>query len=570
MADAKRLFTTIALMAVCLVMMAGPAGRGVYRTLQLDNGQQMRAMLVGDEFGHFWLGDDGKAYLLVDGSYLVVDEAAITHKAQVRRDEANALRAKRMPHTRGFGDYPGYSGPHKALVILVNFADVAFQDANPNAIFQRVFNEENFNETPFVGSVADYFRDQSRGLFTLDFDIVGPVTLSRERAYYGQDSIGEHDIHIGDMVIEAGGLVKDTISDWHQYDWDGNGIVDQVYLIFAGHQQSETGIEELIWSHQYYLSALQAKAQCSGPFMVADGLWVNNYACSPELNYKNNIFGIGAICHEYSHCLGLADTYDRGTGKGQGMYSWDLMCHGLEFEYYYHPVGYTSFERCKLGWMEPIVLEDADTTIVGMKSLEQGGECYIIYNKGHRDEFYLLENRQLDKWDAVLYGSGLLITHVDYDQIIYEGHSINADYNHQRMTWVPADGLYQTEIDDGRSYYTLVGTSTDPFPQEGVTSFNRSYVANEDQALRAVRLFNPNIDGTNTIDWSIEDITQNVDGTISFRFVANYSGSESGIHSVATSARNDGKWYSLDGRQLKSSPTSKGVYIHNGMKYIKH
>ena len=68
---------------------------------------------------------------------------------------------------------------------------------------QRIANEENFSEGYFVGSMADYFKAQSCGLFELDFDVVGPVTVSKEYSYYGvNDSIG-NDLHAGEMVIEA-------------------------------------------------------------------------------------------------------------------------------------------------------------------------------------------------------------------------------------------------------------------------------------------------------------------------------------------------------------------------------
>lgn len=37
----------------CGAMMAAPAKRGVYKTLKLAGGQEVRAMLVGDEYGSF-------------------------------------------------------------------------------------------------------------------------------------------------------------------------------------------------------------------------------------------------------------------------------------------------------------------------------------------------------------------------------------------------------------------------------------------------------------------------------------------------------------------------------------
>ena len=55
----KFLLTTVLLLMACGAMMAAPAKRGVYKTLKLAGGQEVRAMLVGDEYGSVWKGSDG-------------------------------------------------------------------------------------------------------------------------------------------------------------------------------------------------------------------------------------------------------------------------------------------------------------------------------------------------------------------------------------------------------------------------------------------------------------------------------------------------------------------------------
>ena len=49
-------------MLVSLSANAVPAKPGLVRTLNLSDGTTVSARLVGDEFGHYWLGTDGKAY----------------------------------------------------------------------------------------------------------------------------------------------------------------------------------------------------------------------------------------------------------------------------------------------------------------------------------------------------------------------------------------------------------------------------------------------------------------------------------------------------------------------------
>ena len=188
---------------MCLAVTAVPAKKGVYKTLKLGNGQEIRAMLVGDEHGHYWKGSDGKAYVLKGETYQVVDEKPIIEKARARRTKVNAQRVRRLSRSRGFAEPKDYFGKYRCVIILVNFADMTFQETHDNALFSRIVNEENFSEGYFVGSMADYFKAQSSGLFELDFDVVGPVTVSKEYSHYGvNDSIG-NDLHAGEMVIEA-------------------------------------------------------------------------------------------------------------------------------------------------------------------------------------------------------------------------------------------------------------------------------------------------------------------------------------------------------------------------------
>ena len=126
------------------------------------------------------------------------------------------------------------------------------------------------------------------------------------------------------------------------------------------------------------------------------------------------IEGIGTICHEFTHCLGLPDIYDTAYGGGYGMGYWDLMNSGSYNSNGYIPAGFTSYEKMYCGWSQPIELKN-DTVITGMKPLSEGGESYIIYNDANRNEYYLLENRQKTGWDAGIPGNGLLVIHVDYD-----------------------------------------------------------------------------------------------------------------------------------------------------------
>ena len=512
----RRLFTTCLLVAVAMTIMAVPAKRGVWKTLTLADGTTVTAQLVGDEFGHFWKTADGQAYVSNDnGIYEMTDPTAITLRAKARRQQANDQRTLRMSK-RKMGSSAAYLGQKKGLILLVNFSDKKFKSTNDLALYKRIANEQGYSSGRFKGSMVDYFKDQSLGQFELDFDIMDTVTLSQKYSYYGGNDRNGDDKHPGEMVCEAISLVKDKVGDWSQYDWDGDGEVDQVYVIYAGYGEADYSDSNTIWPHAYSLDDAKYYGDGSGPVTVATGLKVNTYACGPELDGSTgSTSGIGTMCHEFSHCLGYPDFYDIDYSGGQGMDAWDLMDQGSYNDGGYQPAGYTSYERWVAGWSEPIVLEDEDVTVEALEDLQSSGKSYIIYNKGNRNEYFLLENRQLKGWDASLPGKGLLILHCDYDERVWENNQPNDDPSHQRFTWIPADNKYDTEYYMGSKYLTDAGLKTDTYPSGSNNTFNKD-------SKPAAKLFNKNTDGTLFIDSSVEDIKQNSNGTIAFRFVAKY------------------------------------------------
>ena len=226
------------------------------------------------------------------------------------------------------------------------------------------------------------------------------------------------------------------------------------------------------------------------------------------------------MCHEYSHCLGYPDFYDTDYSGGQGMGSYDLMDSGSYNGDTYQPAGYTSYERWFAGWEEPIELNAEDVAVTNMKSLQDGGEFYIIYNDKNPDEYYLLENRQKEGWDESLPYAGLLILHCDYDASVWEANGPNDDPNHQRFTAVPADGEYTYEIWDGTKYYD----DAEPFPYGSVSAFNKNFKTKDSQAKNAAQFFTKTSNGTYWMNGSVENITQNSDNTISFDYVATFVG----------------------------------------------
>ena len=95
------------------------------------------------------------------------------------RDANNILR-----HRQGPWRVNAQPQTKKGLVLLVEFSDTKMKS---DAVTQwnNRFNQQGYSLDAHVGSVRDYFIDQSYGLLTIDFDIVGPLELTKTQEYYG-------------------------------------------------------------------------------------------------------------------------------------------------------------------------------------------------------------------------------------------------------------------------------------------------------------------------------------------------------------------------------------------------
>lgn len=507
----KKLSITLLLFAMSAMTFAVPARRGLSKTVTLADGTKVKVELRGDEHGHYWQSADGVRYVASEtkGIYKVADMEAIRRNASARRKTMSAVRAKKMAKaakTSGAAKAsPAYTGTKKGLLILAQFPDKKFESSHDLALYKQIVNGQNYSDASlgFRGSVRDYFRDQSDGQFDFDIDVVGPVTVSQNYAYYGGNNLFGDDNHPGEMIAEACRLVDDAVN-FSDYDWDGDGEVEQIFVLYAGHGEASWDDEDTIWPHAWTLE------DAADITLTLDGVRVNSYACSCELGTDDGIDGIGAICHEFSHCFGLMDMYDTSYSGNFGMCSWSLMADGNYNSGGFIPAEYTSFEKMSVGWKQPIEMT-GDMEVRNLKPYSDGGDAYILYNEANRNEFFLLENRQYVGWDEGLEDNGLLAIHVDYDERVWEWNEVNTTVDthtgnsHQRCTVIPADGAYCSMWYDGMKYYYGLG---DPFKPATATSLTNS--------TKYASLYNANTDGTKRMNKSVTDITQNNDDTMSF------------------------------------------------------
>lgn len=499
----KRILLSISAVLAAIAIQAMPVKPGIWRNITLADGTVVKAELVGDEHLTYWRTADGACYRQtpsadvfskVELSALQNEYDAVVAQKAVREKAILESARTSMPVKKVEGSK--FQGKKKCLVILANFADTKFKPEHTLDLYKQIINGENYSDETlgFKGSVRDYFKAQSGGQFEIDFDVVGPVDLPKGYAGYGKNDASGRDqtALVYPMVEDAVNLAKDQVTDWKQYDWDGDGLVEEVFVLYAGHGQATYPQDpDLVWPHK---SAID-------PMTVADGVKVSVYACSCELGATEAIDGIGAFCHEFSHCMGLKDHYDI-NGRGYGTGFWDIMCFGCYNGNSFLPAEYNSYEKMFCGWKEPIVLNAEPQKIEGMKALAAGGDTYIFYNDGNENEYYMLENRQKTGWDAALPGEGLIVLHVDYSKGAWEDNQVNYNAARQRMTVIPADNTLGSTDED---------KAGDAWPYQGnnsLTNYSRP----------ACTVYNANTDGTGYMNKYLLNITQNADGTISFEY----------------------------------------------------
>ena len=444
------------------------------------------------------------------------------------------------------------------MVVLVSFGDLQFKDNNTMTTWDRIFNEEGLSEEPFVGSIHDYFYDQSYGLLDLRFDLQRIALPDSRRKYRSTDSDDENSKYLVNDITDT--LLTRNI-DWARYDWNGDGRINQLLIIYAGKGMNDGGDANTIWPHQLSLS----EHENSAPRTVGSATatyTIDSYACIQELSGDGSYGSFGTICHEFCHCFGLPDFY---SGSTSYVGDWDLMDYGNYNGNGFRPCGFSAYERWFMGWLTPTELTEG-ATIVGMKALNNDAQAYLIRNDGHRDEYYLIENRQQTGWDELLPGSGIVIAHVDYDEQSWAVEYQPNSSQKSGYTIIPANNAPSLHYSDGWAY-----------PHEGNNELT-------DGSSPAATLNHANLDGGLRMSKPITRMTVN-GGLAAFDFMG---GDPAGIHSIVNSPTNPARFdikelstvnsvYDLQGRRVANCQLStvncqllkKGVYVVNGKKVVR-
>lgn len=585
---------TFALMGI-VSGFAAKAYPGIVTVTQSD-GTELNVRIYGDE--HFnWLTTEDGVLLVKEGNNYYIAETTsygtlkatsyIAHNANkrvpaeikaIKKQDLSRFRSyaiKKASPTKAMGTgnsgvkYFPHSGSPKALVILVEFSDTPFQSGEKaKNVFEHFLKGKTEDALPDGyeaytgsyakanlrnnGSVSDYFYVMSQGTYTPQFDVVGPYKLNHSFLYYGQGDKDNTQALVSDACKAADGDV-----DFSEYDADGDGMVDLVYIIYAGYPASMSGNPNDIWPKSG-----------TGDFGTYDGKKVSRFGVHAELNFgrelnqKNGFLlsGIGLFCHEFSHTLGLPDLYptvDVSKVDNQNPEMWDLM-DGGEYTYNggYCPTPYSPWEMDAMGWATPVELSDEKQTV----TLKSYGKERIAYKiKGENDKYLLIQNIQKGGWwngVANVYNTGMLVWRIDYNnEDVNLFDNPNNTLGKPKVMIVPADGYVISDYNhgDGKQWTDeeyKASLKGDPFP--GTT--NRT-------ELLSVVLNN------STLEKPIYNIKEENE-VITFDYLDNISAIQ--LPSVEETDMTTKQIFSLDGRYLgnDASKLTKGIYIIGKKKVV--
>lgn len=466
-------------------------------------------------------------------------------------------------------NYVPHTGTITIPVVLVNFQDVKFKIKKPKEAFEQLFNSDtqvnlgNRNDRNY-GSVAQYFRDMSNGAFTPKFKVYDPVTVDKPETYYGGTRENDNkDEDPRQLVKDALKLVEDQVTenDIKSFCSDGKTI-DCVYIVYAGLGQNDGGDGTTVWANCWTTDGATLRGKEVRRYTMSGELspWKIKDGTIPAVN------GLGVICHEFSHSLGLPDMYPTATSAyldNQEMEYWDLMDGG---EYTYNgfcPTAYTAFEKEQMGWPVDIKPLDSDASVTMTKSTEQGGTAYKIVNpQNDKEEYLMLEYIQRKGWNQYLFGNGLLVYHVCLpSETLYSSTHLNNAPGYPGMAVVPADGaclssyLKANENDYVNSHYgDLFGQNVTELSDTNKQPNFCWYNAAKNEKL-----------STNK---AIKNIKYD-NGKLTFDYVNDVA---SGILPVwGDKQATDGRVYSINGAYLGDDITKlpHGIYIVNGQKIVK-
>ena len=344
----------------------------------------------------------------------------------------------------------GASGPQKVLIIVVDFTPSTSRgtsEADWNGLF--------FDDTAGVKSIRNYYEEASFGAFSLDpaaetwgtaNDGVIAVTLGY--AHPNPDETGD----VNRLIVRNALIAADASIDYSSLDLDGNGGLDtnelHLMIIVRGFEKAYGGADGActpsVWGHRWSLGDTVAAPELDGVYVAAaaygggytqEGEWHQFKVDGCTNPSSGHMATIGIMAHELGHDIDWPDLYDTDLSS-EGVGNWSIMgagswgrASGSEFSGN-TPVLPDAFLKWYQGWITPEQVTGPQTGVALPNSAENPVAYLLGANPGEVDwnfenasgtgEYFLIENRQLEGFDAGLWSidgagaaKGCLIWHVD-------------------------------------------------------------------------------------------------------------------------------------------------------------
>ena len=342
-------------------------------------------------------------------------------------------------------------------IIVVGFENQPYRDDFDWS--QEIFKTDR--------SLAEYYTDMSFGKFTF--------TPVRESSVFGSggntnaaDSANDGIIHVTlpmqhddwtldytymsqkdiatnrslDEMLIAAINAADAYVDFSSYDVnrDAEITTDELALGFVvgGYEAATSlshphGLSAYLWSHAY--SLLESKTTYGFTFALPtpDNVKVNSYIAISEQDDDETQTSIATLAHELGHYIGLPDLYDtdyltNAEWSDYGVNFLSLMdfgMYGLDPESgETAPYSLDAWSRNVLGWVDAETAgKTGDFTLNAQNFENDASYGYLRIDTQNAGEYFILENRGFEKWDAGLKeeydreNGGIIIWHVD-DSII--------------------------------------------------------------------------------------------------------------------------------------------------------
>ena len=572
---------TITLMLMLLIASTSAQAAKIiaksFKTILAD-GRTVVVTPRGDEFGVCYFTDAGEPVVYDNGAWRVA-EAAEMNAANSRM---LSRRAKSAPQLPVLSNYFPHSGTPKALVLMVEFADKKFTYSH--AEIDKWLNGTDYqteDKYASYSSVAQYFNDSSNGKFRPVFDLKGPYTLPKNVKYYGQNSTttdSDMPDRRTEMLTEACRLAHDAGVKFKDYDADGDGRVDLIYIIYAGfgehiYNPGEDGRNtnaDYLWPMTSSYSGVSYDGVSSYLYGISNELLGFEGIAAGAGWEKDKLSGIGVFIHEMGHTLGLPDVYptvswsDLTWYDDQSMESWDIMDNGQNLNNTVCPIPYSAWEREWMGWdtIEELT-ESGDYTV---KTLASGGKAYKIINPNDAtgNEFYVLENLPTGSssgWYKSVPNSGLLVTHINYSSTYFENYGCpNNVHGSPRWTIIPANGKLYT------SYRSQLSQSSPDY--KTAKELKENMKGNVYPGLQKVTSLSVWKEYNPTMKVTLNDITQVDANTVMFKAVMGSTGINAPESNAGETGNN--RIYNLSGVCVGNDTEKlpKGVYVRDGRKFV--